>query len=1161
MQRRRLVVVSALVILSLLLITAPHLAARQSAPNVSLKDGLNKLKGSFALIDKGGEPCPVQNAYDVVAAMQIECNAADQLWARLSSSHDAASEDAKLLAKIHAMMKSAAVIIDYPDLYDVHDLLMKRYLSNAGYVYGASGTLKDLLGEPDVEIGGTTLWERYQSWEKNRGDYVRQSTKCEFTLDQSKRPGSINNLTVRSGTVSCTPRRFAESLTLQLRYPIVRNHFIKYYRDEAEKLGIEIRPEDYFETPTDRKGTAEWIRKKEAAFASEPVIHLKSGVWFAKQDKSGELEGSFHVPAGDYLIYMGNLSGVQGTSLTVPKPSDPAETLRFNWKVEGESLVDVTAVHPETRLSARDLRPQFKLLDFRVGTNKETQALEGAIGGRMFQRFGRHLALQTQGEFEFNKQRDFLDLDRLLQVLTGQKFVPREQRGLTDFSSKECQFDVGPVLRFGRAQFAVMQSLRYVKRDSFDQGGLLGQWFFNAGYLFNRGQVGFFATKANLDEPVVKTVQFDQAFFEETYLKVTDQVGVNFQLAISEKAGYIEGTLGYLRPTQAKGAAGGTLRYVFPGQTLSKKLSKLSFTVEAGYNESYIRSSENSLRVAMGVRFGKWLPLNSFVQKNGLVQGPVPVMVPSIRYETLTRLVRLGNRKPVADAGPDQLNVDWRKGDVILDGSKSHDPDGDAISYTWSQQKGPHVDLIPNNNAVNPSFTAKNGEEYEFQLVVKDSYGLESDPSRVRITTLRIDLPVIEAFTVTPSTIYKKGDCQPNSATLAWKVTKQDPASTVTIAITNLSGPFNLVDQRSVSPDNTTSYTLTACNVVNECVSATVTLTVKPCGPAIITFKADPPEILAGKSSTLSWEVKDADRVTLTNGADGTTNPVLLKDTKQVTPAKTTVYTLTACNVASECVSASVTVTVKSLPTIVTFKADPPEILAGKSSTLSWKVENANRVTLTNGENRNSVEVRSVVPSYPVSPKKTTVYTLTACNAASECVSANVTVTVKSLPTIVTFKADPPEISEGNSSMLSWKVDNADRVTLTNVSSPLVDPVGSLQVKPTKTTVYTLTACSAGGECVSANVTVQVHRPLNVKEFSANPNAIQRGNCSLLTWVVENAVRVTLYSTTGEVWNVTGLSSKSVCPTQTTSYYLFACDWLGRCETRNDVTVEVTAGR
>jgi hypothetical protein len=100
------------------------------------------------------------------------------------------------------------------------------------------------------------------------------------------------------------------------------------------------------------------------------------------------------------------------------------------------------------------------------------------------------------------------------------------------------------------------------------------------------------------------------------------------------------------------------------------------------------------------------------------------------------------NHAPTADAGAD---VDIQSGTVVtLDGSGSSDPDGDTLSYSWSQVSGTQVQLA-NAAGAKPSFTASATGTYVFELSVADAK-VSSTPDTVTVRVLKQNTaPVAEA--------------------------------------------------------------------------------------------------------------------------------------------------------------------------------------------------------------------------------------------------------------------------------------------------------------------------------------------------------------------------------------------------------------------------------
>ncbi len=116
-----------------------------------------------------------------------------------------------------------------------------------------------------------------------------------------------------------------------------------------------------------------------------------------------------------------------------------------------------------------------------------------------------------------------------------------------------------------------------------------------------------------------------------------------------------------------------------------------------------------------------------------------------VRASTLTSgwLDPAVNSAPTAEAGPSQTGVS-AGATVTLNGTASLDPDGDPITYTWSQLSGTTVTLS-SSTATSPTFTAPSspsGAVLVFQLTVSDGESIGTDTVTISILSSSVATPI-----------------------------------------------------------------------------------------------------------------------------------------------------------------------------------------------------------------------------------------------------------------------------------------------------------------------------------------------------------------------------------------------------------------------------------
>jgi hypothetical protein len=254
---------------------------------------------------------------------------------------------------------------------------------------------------------------------------------------------------------------------------------------------------------------------------------------------------------------------------------------------------------------------------------------------------------------------------------------------------------------------------------------------------------------------------------------------------------------------------------------------------------------------------------------------------------------------------------------ILASGSSMVSYSADATTLTLNLDAGSNVTVKSNN-----LYTLTNSQGKTTQCSPSPAYSYATfsatGPGTVTITpTLTVacsgTAPVIAAFSAAPTSITLG-----QSSVLSWSLSGAD-----TVSIDNGIGPESNASSSSatVSPSQTSIYTLTATNYIGTTTAQTTVTVTAPSGgggggggsvitpPTIGSFRVLPASILAGQSSIMSWSLTGASKVNITPSVS-TNSLSPLSGTATVTPSTTTIYTLVAANVYGQSATASTTVAV-----------------------------------------------------------------------------------------------------------------------------------------------------------------------------------------------------------------------------------------------------------
>ncbi|MBW2078208.1 MAG: FG-GAP repeat protein [Deltaproteobacteria bacterium] len=435
---------------------------------------------------------------------------------------------------------------------------------------------------------------------------------------------------------------------------------------------------------------------------------------------------------------------------------------------------------------------------------------------------------------------------------------------------------------------------------------------------------------------------------------------------------------------------------------------------------------------------------------------------------------------------------------------------GESSILTWSST---HADTCEIDQGIGPvdligSISVSPTETTTYTITATGPGGITTASATVSVGYL----PPAVSIGADPTAIQEGG-----SSTLSWSSTHADTCEIEPdVGIVEVSGSI------SVSPTETTTYTITATGPGGTAI-ASVRVIVTSTQPAVF-LGARPETIYIGQGSNLIWSSTHADTCVIEPGI----GEVDINGSTYVYPTETTTYTITATGPGGTATN-SVTITAIHPQPTVSISASPETIELGESSTLTWSSYHADTCEIDQG-----IGPVDQIGSVSVSPTETTTYTITATGPGGTATDS-VTVTVTYPQPIVTIIADPETIHIGESSILTWSSTYADTCVI-EPDIGIVDVDGSITISPTETTIYTITATGPGGTATDS-VTVTVTSPPPTISISADPENIQVGESSTLSW---NSTHADTCEIDQGIGTVDLVGSIIVLPTDTTTYTITA---------------------
>lgn len=328
-----------------------------------------------------------------------------------------------------------------------------------------------------------------------------------------------------------------------------------------------------------------------------------------------------------------------------------------------------------------------------------------------------------------------------------------------------------------------------------------------------------------------------------------------------------------------------------------------------------------------------------------------------------------------------------------------------------------------------------------------------------------VPAPSCDLFTATPNTIMVGG-----KALLKWEST-----NAVQAFLNNSIGAVDVDGAFEVSPIVDTVYRLTLIGAEDKTVDCAVPVTVSEDPVPVCEFFTASPHSLpvGGGNVTLDWKVTLATDVSISPTIGG----VSLEDSRVVNVTQGTTYILTAEDSDGDTVTCSAPVAVADPAPVFTcennvdFTISDSSIRRGSAVTLNWNTTNVDTVSISN------INATSLSGNRSVAPSGDTTYNLVATQG-NRTINCPVFVDVSSggggggsSSPRCELEISDDRIQAGEEITLRWDTSRATEVTIEDDRGNIIFTTGeylsrdkedfydgSIKVKPTRDTQYTLTA-------------------------------------------------------------------------------------------------------